>query len=178
MDGRDLPDRPDEGQPQRRNRDISTERVVWARELCGEDVGGHQFSRGRGGRDPKRQPGRDCSAPPSGRRRRTKSCGAFVYAADDLYEVAKAENVVPLGLLTGAKLGCDVPTDKPVTYDMVKVIDNTTLSHLRAMQDAGGAGKFQRAVRDQGCAAGRAEKGGGGIGACRHQFVSRKRSKR
>ena len=104
--------------------------------------------------------------------------GAFVYAMNDLYEVAKAENVVPLGLLIGAKLRCDVPTDKPVTYDMVDVIDNTTLYHLRAMQDAGGAGKFQRAVRDQRCAAGRAAKGGGGIGACRHQFVSRKRSKR
>jgi hypothetical protein len=31
---------------------------------------------------------------------------------------------------------------------MVDVIDNTTLYHLRAMQDAGGASKFQRAVRD------------------------------
>ncbi len=74
--------------------------------------------------------------------------GSSVYALNDLYEVAKAENVVPLGLLTGAKLRCDVPTDKPVTYDMVDVIDNTTLYHLRAMQDAGGAGKFQIAVRD------------------------------
>ena len=35
--------------------------------------------------------------------------GAFVYAMNDLYEVAKAENVVPLGLLIGAKLRCDVP---------------------------------------------------------------------
>ena len=31
---------------------------------------------------------------------------------------------------------------------MVDVIDNTTLYHLRAMQDAGGAGKFKAAVRD------------------------------
>ena len=29
---------------------------------------------------------------------------------------------------------------------MVDVIDNTTLYHLRAMQDAGGAGKFQSAA--------------------------------
>ena len=63
-------------------------------------------------------------------------------------ERAKAENVVPLGLLTGAKLRCHVPTDKPVTSDMVDVIDNTTLYHLRAIQDAGGAGKFKAAVRD------------------------------
>jgi predicted homoserine dehydrogenase-like protein len=74
--------------------------------------------------------------------------GSSVYALNDLYEAAKAENVVPLGLLTGAKLRCDVPTDKPVTYDMVDVIDNTTLYYLRAMQDAGGAGKFQGAARD------------------------------
>src|ERR1700761_6103517 len=71
--------------------------------------------------------------------------GSSVYALNDLYEIAKAENVVPLGLLTGAKLRCDVPTDKPVTYDMVDVIDNTTLYHLRAMQDSGAAGPFGRA---------------------------------
>ncbi len=35
-----------------------------------------------------------------------------------------------------------------MTY-MAHVIDSTTLYHLRAMQDAGGAGKFQRAVRDR-----------------------------
>jgi predicted homoserine dehydrogenase-like protein len=74
--------------------------------------------------------------------------GASVYALNDLYETAKAENVVPLGLLTGAKLRCDVPTDKPVTYHMVDIIDNTTLYYLRAMQDAGGAGKYKAAVRD------------------------------
>lgn len=74
--------------------------------------------------------------------------GSSVYALNDLYEVAKAENVVPLGLLTGAKLRCDVPTDKPVTYDMVDVIDHTTLYYLRKMQDAGGAGKFQTPIRD------------------------------
>jgi predicted homoserine dehydrogenase-like protein len=74
--------------------------------------------------------------------------GASVYALNDLYETVKAENVVPLGLLRGAKLRCHVPTDKPVTYDMVDVIDITTLYHLRAMQGAGGAGKFKAAVRD------------------------------
>jgi predicted homoserine dehydrogenase-like protein len=73
--------------------------------------------------------------------------GSSVYALNDLYEIAKAENVVPLGLLTGAKLRCDVPTDRPLTYDMVDVIDNTTLYYLRAMQDVGGAGKFQTAAR-------------------------------
>ena len=66
--------------------------------------------------------------------------GASVYALNDLYETTRAENIVPLGLLTGAKLRCDVPTDTPVTADMVELIDDTTLHHLRAMQDAGAAG--------------------------------------
>ena len=35
--------------------------------------------------------------------------GASVYALNDLYETAKAEKVVRLGLLTGAKLRCNVP---------------------------------------------------------------------
>ena len=70
--------------------------------------------------------------------------GSTVYALNDLYETAKAENVVPLGLLTGAKLRCDVPTDAPITYDMVDLIDTTTLYHLRAMQDGGAAGALGR----------------------------------
>ena len=48
--------------------------------------------------------------------------------------------VVPLGLLTGAKLLCDVPVDASITYDMVDLVDTTTLYHLRTMQDAGAAG--------------------------------------
>jgi predicted homoserine dehydrogenase-like protein len=66
--------------------------------------------------------------------------GSTVYALNDLYETAKAENVVPLGLLTGAKLLRDVPVDASITYDMVDLVDTTTLYHLRTMQDAGAAG--------------------------------------
>jgi len=76
--------------------------------------------------------------------------GSSVYALNDLYETARRENVVPLGLLTGAKLRCDVPTDAAVTYDMVDLVENTTLYHLRAMQDAGGAGKFEGLIRKTG----------------------------
>jgi predicted homoserine dehydrogenase-like protein len=68
--------------------------------------------------------------------------GSTVYALNDLYTTAKAENVVPLGLLTGAKLRTDVPTDAAITYDMVDIISDTTLYHLRAMQDAGAVGTF------------------------------------
>jgi predicted homoserine dehydrogenase-like protein len=50
-----------------------------------------------------------------------------------------------LGLLTGAKLLRDVPTDGAITYDMVEIVEGTTLYHLRAMQDSGAAGPFGRA---------------------------------
>jgi predicted homoserine dehydrogenase-like protein len=68
--------------------------------------------------------------------------GSTVYALNDLYETARAENVVPLGLLTGAKLRRDTRTDEVVTYDMVDLVEDTTLFHLRTMQDAGSAGSF------------------------------------
>jgi len=68
--------------------------------------------------------------------------GSTVYALNDLYATAKAENVVPLGLLTGAKLLREVPTDAAITYDMVEILTDSTLYHLRAMQDSGAAGAF------------------------------------
>lgn len=68
--------------------------------------------------------------------------GSSVYALNDSYETAAAERVVPLGLLTGAKLKCDVPTDQPITYDMVDLKTEGTLYHLRVMQDSGAVGQF------------------------------------
>jgi predicted homoserine dehydrogenase-like protein len=73
--------------------------------------------------------------------------GSTVYALNDLYTTAQAENVVPLGLLTGAKLLRDVPTDAAITYDMVEILTGSTLYHLRAMQDSGAAGSFGRGVQ-------------------------------
>jgi predicted homoserine dehydrogenase-like protein len=72
--------------------------------------------------------------------------GSTVYALNDLYATARAENVVPLGLLTDATLRCDVPTDAAITYDMVDIVSDTTLYHLRAMQDAGAVGTFGAAA--------------------------------
>ena len=66
--------------------------------------------------------------------------GSSVYALNDLYETTRAENIVPLGLLTGARLRCDVSPDAPITADMVDLIQDTTLYHLRAIQDAGVGG--------------------------------------
>ena len=75
--------------------------------------------------------------------------GSTVYALNDLYTTTKAENVVPLGLLTGATLLCDAPTDAAITYDMVAIVKGSTLYHLRAMQDAGAAGPFGVAAQDE-----------------------------
>ena len=78
--------------------------------------------------------------------------GSTVYALNDLYATTQAENVVPLGLLTGAKLLRDAPTDAAITYDMVEIVKGSTLYHLRAMQDAGAAGSFgvvSQDVREQ-----------------------------
>jgi predicted homoserine dehydrogenase-like protein len=75
--------------------------------------------------------------------------GSTVYALNDLYTTTKAENVVPLGLLTGARLLCDAPTDAAITYDMVDIVKGSTLYHLRAMQDAGAAGPFGVVAQDE-----------------------------
>ena len=41
--------------------------------------------------------------------------GSSVNALNDLYKTAKAENVVPLELLTGAKQRRNAPTNAPIT---------------------------------------------------------------
>ena len=61
--------------------------------------------------------------------------GSTVYAMNDLREVTEAEGVVPLGLLPGAKLKCDVALDQSITYDMVDLNTSTTLYRLRALQE-------------------------------------------
>jgi predicted homoserine dehydrogenase-like protein len=71
--------------------------------------------------------------------------GSTVYALNDLYENTRAEHVVPLGLLTNARLRRDVPTDGVITADMVDLVTDTTLYHLRALQDAGAAGAHRAA---------------------------------
>jgi predicted homoserine dehydrogenase-like protein len=62
--------------------------------------------------------------------------GSSVYALNDAYETTRQENVVPLGLLPGARLLRDVRTDQPITYDLVELRRDTALYHLRALQDA------------------------------------------
>ena len=62
--------------------------------------------------------------------------GSSVYALNDLYETAKADNVVPLGLLTDAKLLRDVRPKRPSPTTWSNVQTDTTLYHLRALQNS------------------------------------------
>ena len=62
--------------------------------------------------------------------------GEYCYRASiELAEVARAENMLPVGLAKGAVLNCDVPRDTVITYDMVTPNDTSVLLQLRRIQD-------------------------------------------
>jgi predicted homoserine dehydrogenase-like protein len=61
--------------------------------------------------------------------------GECVYGMIDSAEAARAENLVPLGLLAGARLTRDVEVDQLITYDDVEIDTSTTIAQLRALQD-------------------------------------------
>jgi len=61
--------------------------------------------------------------------------GDCVYGLIDSAEAARAERLVPLGLLAGARLVRDVDVDHVLTYDDVEIDTSTTISQLRALQD-------------------------------------------
>lgn len=63
--------------------------------------------------------------------------GSTVYALNDHFQIAREEKLVPLGLLTGARLRCDVKKDQVITYDMVELKTDTMLYKLRQQQDEG-----------------------------------------
>ncbi|MFI7480941.1 NAD(P)H-dependent oxidoreductase [Kocuria sp. M1R5S2] len=62
--------------------------------------------------------------------------GAAVYSLVDDYETCKKENIVPLALLTNAKLTRDVDQDEVITYDMVDLNEESALYHLRRLQES------------------------------------------
>jgi len=53
----------------------------------------------------------------------------------DLATIARAGNMLPLGLAKGAKLLCDVKRDEVITYDMVELDNSSVLLQLRRIQD-------------------------------------------
>jgi predicted homoserine dehydrogenase-like protein len=61
--------------------------------------------------------------------------GEHVYGLADDAETAKAERLVPLGLLAGARVIRDVDVDHVLTYDDVEIDTSTTIAQLRALQD-------------------------------------------
>ena len=61
--------------------------------------------------------------------------GNCVYGMIDSAEAARAERLVPLGLLAGARLTRDVDVDHLLTYDDVEVDTSTTIFALRGLQD-------------------------------------------
>ena len=61
--------------------------------------------------------------------------GEYVYGMIDSAETARDENLVPLGLLAGARLTRDVDVDHLLTYDDVELDTSTTIYQLRALQD-------------------------------------------
>ena len=61
--------------------------------------------------------------------------GEYVYGMIDSAETAREENLVPLGLLAGARLTRDVDVDQILTYDDVEIDSSTTIAQLRALQD-------------------------------------------
>jgi len=61
--------------------------------------------------------------------------GECIYGMIDSAEAAKAERLVPLGLLAGATVVRDVDVDQLLTYDDVEIDTTTTISQLRALQD-------------------------------------------
>jgi predicted homoserine dehydrogenase-like protein len=62
--------------------------------------------------------------------------GEYCYrACIDLYEIAREGNMLPVGLAKGAVLTRDVEKDEIITYDMVKLPEDSLLLQLRRMQE-------------------------------------------
>jgi predicted homoserine dehydrogenase-like protein len=61
--------------------------------------------------------------------------GNHVYGMIDSAETARAERLVPLGLLAGARVTRDVDVDHILTYEDVEIDATTTIAQLRTLQD-------------------------------------------
>jgi predicted homoserine dehydrogenase-like protein len=61
--------------------------------------------------------------------------GFTVYSVNELACLAQREGCVPFGLLDGARLVKDVRRDQVITFDMVELKTDTTVYHLRKLQD-------------------------------------------
>ena len=61
--------------------------------------------------------------------------GCCFYGLIDRYEVAKEQNLLPIGLAKGAKVTRSVRKDTPIKYDDVQLKEPSTILDLRRLQD-------------------------------------------
>ena len=61
--------------------------------------------------------------------------GFTVYGQIERAEVAKRENLLPIGLTNGVPLIVDIAKDEPIRYDMVKLSQDSILLVLKRLQD-------------------------------------------
>ena len=64
------------------------------------------------------------------------SGGYTVYGLVERAEIARAQNLLPLGLASGVKLKQDVPQGMAISYDMVELDEQSFILKLRRLQDA------------------------------------------
>ena len=69
--------------------------------------------------------------------------GCSFYALIDEYEVAKAENLLPIGLAKDAKVVKPVGQDTPLRYDDVELSESSKVLRLRRLQDRWMAGQIE-----------------------------------
>ncbi len=62
--------------------------------------------------------------------------GNCVYASVDNVEAARAEGLVPLGIVEGARVRVAVPRGTPLQYQHIELDDRSVIVHLRRLQDA------------------------------------------
>ena len=61
--------------------------------------------------------------------------GYMTYGLIDLYQVSKEESLLPLGLSEGCILESDIEKDQPITFEDVRLVENSMILRLRRMQD-------------------------------------------
>lgn len=62
--------------------------------------------------------------------------GYTVYGLVDQFEIARSENLLPLGLSQGATVKRDIMIGQPISYDDVALDESQTVVQLRRLQDA------------------------------------------
>lgn len=70
--------------------------------------------------------------------------GSSFYGLIDRYEVAREQNLLPIGLAKGAKVTRSVKKDTPIKYDDVRLKEPSTILDLRCLQDKWMSGQIEQ----------------------------------